>query len=135
MALELAPYRIRVNAIAPGLTDTAQPRYGSGEAELSRGGAGNPVRAHGPSGGNRARRGFSGLGQRRICDRPDLACKRRVLFVLMGRRLVFDGARGSRLAAPERRNLLVLVGGVMALRPNSTSPSRCQNRSLHLVSR
>ena len=28
MALELAPHRIRVNAIAPGLTDTAQPRYG-----------------------------------------------------------------------------------------------------------
>jgi NAD(P)-dependent dehydrogenase (short-subunit alcohol dehydrogenase family) len=35
MALELAPYRIRVNSIAPGLTDTAQPRYGSGEAELA----------------------------------------------------------------------------------------------------
>jgi len=35
MALELAPYRIRVNAIAPGLTDTAQPRYGSGEAEIA----------------------------------------------------------------------------------------------------
>src|SRR5258708_36455608 len=35
MALELAPYRVRVNAIAPGLTDTAQPRYGSGEAELA----------------------------------------------------------------------------------------------------
>jgi len=35
MALELAPYRIRVNAIAPGLTDTAQPRYGSTEAELA----------------------------------------------------------------------------------------------------
>jgi NAD(P)-dependent dehydrogenase (short-subunit alcohol dehydrogenase family) len=34
MALELAPYRIRVNAIAPGLTDTAQPRYGSSEAEI-----------------------------------------------------------------------------------------------------
>jgi len=34
MALELAPHRIRVNAIAPGLTDTAQPRYGSSEAEL-----------------------------------------------------------------------------------------------------
>ena len=34
MALELAPYRIRVNAIAPGLTDTAQPRYGSSEVEL-----------------------------------------------------------------------------------------------------
>jgi 3-oxoacyl-[acyl-carrier protein] reductase len=35
MALELAPYRIRVNAIAPGLTDTAQPRDGSSEAELA----------------------------------------------------------------------------------------------------
>jgi NAD(P)-dependent dehydrogenase (short-subunit alcohol dehydrogenase family) len=35
MALELAPYQIRVNAIAPGLTDTVQPRYGSGEAELA----------------------------------------------------------------------------------------------------
>ena len=35
-ALELAPYRITVNAIAPGLTDTAQPRYGMTEAELSR---------------------------------------------------------------------------------------------------
>jgi len=34
MALELAQYRIRVNAIAPGLTDTAQPRYGSSEAEI-----------------------------------------------------------------------------------------------------
>ena len=34
MALELAPHRIRVNAIAPGLTDTAQPRYGSSEDEL-----------------------------------------------------------------------------------------------------
>src|SRR5262245_60608735 len=35
MALELAPHRIRVNAIAPGLTDTAQPRYGHSEEELS----------------------------------------------------------------------------------------------------
>jgi NAD(P)-dependent dehydrogenase (short-subunit alcohol dehydrogenase family) len=35
MALELAPHRIRVNAIAPGLTDTAQPRLGSGEDELA----------------------------------------------------------------------------------------------------
>lgn len=33
-ALELAPYHIRVNAIAPGITDTAQPRYGMSEAEL-----------------------------------------------------------------------------------------------------
>jgi NAD(P)-dependent dehydrogenase (short-subunit alcohol dehydrogenase family) len=34
MALALAPHRIRVNAIAPGLTDTAQPRYGNTDAEL-----------------------------------------------------------------------------------------------------
>jgi NAD(P)-dependent dehydrogenase (short-subunit alcohol dehydrogenase family) len=35
MALELAPHGIRVNAIAPGLTDTAQPRYGNSEDELA----------------------------------------------------------------------------------------------------
>jgi NAD(P)-dependent dehydrogenase (short-subunit alcohol dehydrogenase family) len=29
MALELAPHNIDVNAIAPGTTDTAQPRYGN----------------------------------------------------------------------------------------------------------
>lgn len=34
MALALAPYGIRVNAIAPGLTDTAQPRHGHTEEEL-----------------------------------------------------------------------------------------------------
>ena len=34
MATELAPFGIRVNAIAPGLTDTAQPRYGMTEEEL-----------------------------------------------------------------------------------------------------
>jgi NAD(P)-dependent dehydrogenase (short-subunit alcohol dehydrogenase family) len=35
MALALAPHRIRVNAIAPGLTDTAQPRHGHSEGELA----------------------------------------------------------------------------------------------------
>src|SRR5262250_1900502 len=35
MALALAPHRIRVNAIAPGLTDTAQPRYGHTEEQLA----------------------------------------------------------------------------------------------------
>ena len=34
MALALAPHGIRVNAIAPGLIDTAQPRYGHSEDEL-----------------------------------------------------------------------------------------------------
>lgn len=35
MALALAPHGIRVNAIAPGMSDTAQPRYGNTEDELA----------------------------------------------------------------------------------------------------
>lgn len=35
IALEMAHHEIRVNCIAPGLTDTAQPRYGHTEAELA----------------------------------------------------------------------------------------------------
>jgi NAD(P)-dependent dehydrogenase (short-subunit alcohol dehydrogenase family) len=35
MALALAPHRIRVNAVAPGTTDTAQPRYGATEEQLA----------------------------------------------------------------------------------------------------
>ncbi len=35
MALALAPHRIRVNAIAPGLTNTAQPRYGNSEEQIA----------------------------------------------------------------------------------------------------
>ena len=42
-ALDLAPHRIRVNAIAPGLTDTAQPRYGMSEEALAAAGAGIPL--------------------------------------------------------------------------------------------
>ena len=34
MALALAPHKIRVNAIAPGITDTAQPRYQFSENEM-----------------------------------------------------------------------------------------------------
>ena len=37
-ALELAGQRIRVNAIAPGLVDTAQPRYGMTEEEIAEAG-------------------------------------------------------------------------------------------------
>ncbi len=42
-ALELAPYRVRVNAIAPGTTDTAQPRYGMSEEELQAAGRQVPL--------------------------------------------------------------------------------------------
>jgi NAD(P)-dependent dehydrogenase (short-subunit alcohol dehydrogenase family) len=35
MALELAPHGLRVNAIAPGLVDTAQPRYGNSEEQIA----------------------------------------------------------------------------------------------------
>jgi NAD(P)-dependent dehydrogenase (short-subunit alcohol dehydrogenase family) len=35
LALALAPHGILVNAIAPGLTDTAQPRYGMTEEEIA----------------------------------------------------------------------------------------------------
>jgi NAD(P)-dependent dehydrogenase (short-subunit alcohol dehydrogenase family) len=43
MAHELAPYKIRVNAIAPGLTDTAQPRFGMSEQELTERGCAMPL--------------------------------------------------------------------------------------------
>lgn len=33
-AVALAPHNIRVNAVAPGLTDTAQPRHGMSEEEI-----------------------------------------------------------------------------------------------------
>ena len=42
-ALELAPYGVRVNAIAPGTTDTAQPRYGMSEEELQAAGRQVPL--------------------------------------------------------------------------------------------
>lgn len=43
LALELAAHGIRANAIAPGLTDTAQPRYGMTEEEIAAVGAAMPL--------------------------------------------------------------------------------------------
>jgi NAD(P)-dependent dehydrogenase (short-subunit alcohol dehydrogenase family) len=43
MSAELAEHGIRVNAIAPGLTDTAQPRYGMTEDEIAAKGASMPL--------------------------------------------------------------------------------------------
>ena len=43
MAIALAPHSIRVNAIAPGLTDTAQPRFGNTEEELAEMGRAVPL--------------------------------------------------------------------------------------------
>ena len=43
IALDLAPHGIRVNAIAPGTTGTAQPRYGMSEEELAAAGAAIPL--------------------------------------------------------------------------------------------
>ena len=43
MALELSPLGIRVNGIAPGLIDTAQPRYGMTEDEITASGAASPI--------------------------------------------------------------------------------------------
>jgi 3-oxoacyl-[acyl-carrier protein] reductase len=42
LALALAPYHIAVNAVGPGLTDTAQPRGGLSEAEIAFRGASTP---------------------------------------------------------------------------------------------
>ena len=42
-ALALAPHGIRVNALAPGLTDTAQPRYGMTEEEIAEAVAAYPL--------------------------------------------------------------------------------------------
>ncbi len=42
IAWELGPYHIAVNAVAPGITDTAQPRYGMTEEEIAAAGDATP---------------------------------------------------------------------------------------------
>ena len=42
IARELGPYHIAVNAVAPGITDTAQPRYGMTEEEIAAAGEATP---------------------------------------------------------------------------------------------
>ena len=43
MARELAPHRIRVNAVAPGVTNTAMPRLGNTEEALAQMARSNPT--------------------------------------------------------------------------------------------
>ena len=43
VALELSPYGITVNVLAPGTTNTAQPRYGMTEEQLAEAGRQNPM--------------------------------------------------------------------------------------------
>jgi 3-oxoacyl-[acyl-carrier protein] reductase len=43
MARELAPHGIRVNAVAPGITNTAMPRLGNTEEALAALGRSNPT--------------------------------------------------------------------------------------------
>ena len=43
MALVLAPHGIRVNAVAPGVTNTAMPRLGNTEEALAALGRSNPT--------------------------------------------------------------------------------------------
>jgi NAD(P)-dependent dehydrogenase (short-subunit alcohol dehydrogenase family) len=76
MLLELAPYRIRVNPITPGLTDTAQPRDGSSEAEIAKMARSIPPRPNGAIGRCCPSGGVSGVRECGVYHRSDPACKR-----------------------------------------------------------
>ncbi len=63
MALALAPHGIRVNAVAPGLTDTAQPRYEHSRVDHGRAEPRGAAGSHGAA--RRHRRGHRLPGGRR----------------------------------------------------------------------
>jgi len=74
MALALAQHGIRVNAIGPGTTDPAQPRYGNTEDELQAfGRARPPGRLDRPAGGDLRPRSLPRLASRGMGDGAGLA--------------------------------------------------------------
>ena len=85
MALELAPHNIRVNAIAPGTTDTAQPRYGNTDAELIEiATRHHPARRQAVGARpDRAQRGVPGFRRGRRHHRPGAARQRRLVHAVV----------------------------------------------------
>ena len=79
MALELAPYRIRVNAIAPGPHRHRPAALRDERRGDRRGGARDPARAHRRARGDRPHCGVSRLRRRRLHHRPVRARQRRRL--------------------------------------------------------
>ena len=57
LALDWAPYGIRVNCVIPGITDTAQPRGEISDNELYAHRATHPARTHRAAAGHRRCRG------------------------------------------------------------------------------
>jgi len=98
MALELAPHRIRVNAIAPGLTDTAQPRYGGSEEEIAAAATLIPFgRIARPDEIAPGRAVFLAFGRvPGLCRAPCIACEWRGVFRVVPLRFLRRGARPRR---------------------------------------
>src|SRR5262249_9906127 len=77
IALELAPHKIRVNALAPGPPDAAPAAPGHRGARARRDVGGGPARPHGPAGGHRRRRGVPRPRRGAPHHRPDHSRERR----------------------------------------------------------
>ena len=84
MALALAPHGIRVNAIAPGLTDTAQPRYGNTEAELAEMAKAVPLGRMATGGGDRGAGRVPGVRCGGVYHRAGAPYQRRGLYGVTG---------------------------------------------------